>query len=214
MIQAKTDRRSRQGLASRRKILDATFDIAQEVGYQGTSIAKVSARCGLPASSVYWHFADKDALFAEVIRHSFDRWNAIVGSWELPQPGEVAVVVAAERIRRAVDSIATSPEFWRLGLMLALERQEVEPEARRSFIEIRRAVLNNMAAFWRGALDHAAADDTGVEAAADRAELLARFTMATADGIFVAAQVDGPYDHTRLAALLADSLTAAVDRLR
>ena len=208
-MQAKTDRRSRQGVTSRRRILDATFDIAQEVGYQGTSIAKVSARCGLPASSVYWHFADKDALFAEVIRHSFDRWNATVGSWELPRSDEDAAHVAAERIRRAVDSIATSPEFWRLGLMLALERQPVEPEARRCFIEIRRAVLNNMAAFWRATLDHAGVDD-----AADRAELLARFTMATADGIFIAAQVDGAYDHRRLAALLADSLTAAVDRLR
>lgn len=214
MTQAKTDRRSRQGLTSRRRILDATFDIAQEVGYQGTSIAKVSARCGLPASSVYWHFADKDALFAEVIRHSFERWNAVQGSWDLPRPGQVAADVAAERIRRAIDSIATSPEFWRLGLMLTLERQAVEPEARRSFIEIRRSVLNNMAAFWRGVLEHTAATGTSVDDAADRAELLARFTMATADGIFIAAQVDGAYDHTRLAALLADSLAAAVDRLR
>src|SRR5512144_2158285 len=43
-MSAKTDRRSRQGIESRQRILDATFEIAQELGYQGTSIAKVSAR--------------------------------------------------------------------------------------------------------------------------------------------------------------------------
>lgn len=198
-------------MASRRAILDATFELACELGYQGTSIAKVSARCGLPASSVYWHFADKDALFTEVIRDSFERWNATVGRWQLPVPGQTPADVATTMIRRAIGTVATSPEFWRLGLMLALERQPVEPEARRVFIEIRRSVLAEMAAFWHDVL--AAAGATGSRGdVAERADVLARFTMATADGIFIAARVDDGYDHSRLATLLADSLAAAVAR--
>jgi len=63
-VKPKTPRRSRQGQESRQRIIDATFEIAHEQGYQGTSIAKVSARSGLPASSVYWHFADKADLLA------------------------------------------------------------------------------------------------------------------------------------------------------
>ena len=74
----------RQGVQSRRRILEATFDLAQELGYQGTSISKVVARSGLPASSVYWHFADKDALFAAMIHHSFEQWRATLRKWTPP----------------------------------------------------------------------------------------------------------------------------------
>ena len=47
------------GEASRRRILDAATEIAAERGYEGTGIAAVSAKSGLPASSIYWHFTDK-----------------------------------------------------------------------------------------------------------------------------------------------------------
>ena len=58
------------GEESRQKILDAATAIAGERGYDGTSIALVSERSGLPASSIYWHFKDKDALIAAVIERS------------------------------------------------------------------------------------------------------------------------------------------------
>src|SRR5262245_56203989 len=64
-------RQRRQGTESRLRILEATFELAHELGYQGTSISKVVERSGLPVSSVYWHFADKDALFAAMIQHSY-----------------------------------------------------------------------------------------------------------------------------------------------
>ena len=58
----------------RERILEAAREIASERGYDGTSIALVSERSGLPASSIYWHFADKDELIAAVIERSFNRW--------------------------------------------------------------------------------------------------------------------------------------------
>ena len=69
------------GVESRQRILDAAVEIAGERGYEGTSIAAVSAKCGLPASSIYWHFQDKDDLIAAVIERSFETWLAAV---ELP----------------------------------------------------------------------------------------------------------------------------------
>src|SRR5215469_9619967 len=70
---AKDDARRRRaaGDISRAKILDAATEIATERGYDGTSIRAVSARCGLPASSIYWHFKDKDDLLCAVIERSF-----------------------------------------------------------------------------------------------------------------------------------------------
>ncbi len=103
---------------------------------------------------------------------------------------------------------ATNPEFWRLGLLLSLQRQPVEPQARLLFKEIRRRVIANMASFWRHVLP------PGHERRApDLPELLARFTMTTADGLFVSAQIDSDYDYSRLADLLAEMLDSAASRL-
>ena len=201
----RTERRSRQGAESRLRILEATFALAHELGYSGTSISKVVERSGLPASSVYWHFADKDALFEAVIQHSFEQWRAAMRRAGEPPAGGGRRAALGARVRSAIDSIAASPEFWRLGLMLSLERQPVERRARRRFQEIRRHVIDSMARFWRRALP--AGHDKGLPL------LLARFSMATADGLFVAAQIDGDQDYQLMADLLVDSLEAAARRL-
>ncbi|MEZ5378029.1 MAG: TetR/AcrR family transcriptional regulator [Acidimicrobiales bacterium] len=206
-MRPKTDRRSKQGAESRARILEATFEIANELGYQGTSIAKVSAKTGLPASSIYWHFSDKDHLFAEMITDSFDRWWASLPDWGPVDSEGGRADAIARRIHDSIDSIASSPEFWRLGLMLALERQDVEPTARRRFIEIRAMVLDDLAEFWRRALPERAV------ATPEAPRLLASFTMAAADGIFVAAQSEDDVDLSALADLLAASLEAAAQRL-
>src|ERR1700755_2274756 len=82
-----TRRRKRaDGELSRGRILDAATEIAAERGYEGTSIGAVSAKCGLPASSIYWHFKDKDDLIAAVIERSFGTW---ITAWEVPTDGPV-----------------------------------------------------------------------------------------------------------------------------
>src|ERR1700739_3925339 len=75
-------RRRADGELSRERILDAATEIAAERGYEGTSIALVSAKCGLPASSIYWHFKDKDDLIAAIIERSFRAWLA---AWQMPE---------------------------------------------------------------------------------------------------------------------------------
>ena len=67
-------RKRANGEASRERILDAAAEIAGERGYEGTSINLVSERSGLPASSIYWHFTNKDELVAAVIDRSFHTW--------------------------------------------------------------------------------------------------------------------------------------------
>ena len=166
------------------------------------------ARSGLPASSVYWHFADKDALFAAMIEYSFGQWAANLPKWTAPAGDVSRRDELGRRIRSAIASIATSPEFWRLGLVLSLQRQPGELQARRLFKRIRRRVIANMADFWRQVLPSRPGRRT-----AGLPELLARFTMATADGLFVSAQIDSAQDHDRLADLLADMLEAAAIRL-
>jgi AcrR family transcriptional regulator len=172
-------RRSRaDGELSRSRILDAATEIAAERGYEGASIALVSAKCGLPASSIYWHFKDKDDLIAAVIERSFGAWES---AWEVPEDG-----TAEERFHGLATQIAKAlldaPDFIRLGLMLALERRPTEPRARTMFLQVRAEAFNqlmqNFRAFAPGLTDA-------------EVHQMATYAMAGADGLFIAKEVGG-----------------------
>jgi AcrR family transcriptional regulator len=176
--QAKTRQRRADGELSRARILDAATEIAAERGYEGTSIGAVSAKCGLPASSIYWHFKDKDDLIAAVIERSFARWLTV---WQLP-----ADLVGDERLMEvaagSAKAVMDSPDFLRLGLMLALERRPVEPRARAMFVQVREQAL---AALTRGLAD-LAPGLTG-----EQVHQLAAYAIAGADGLFIAKEIGG-----------------------
>ncbi|MBY6364630.1 TetR/AcrR family transcriptional regulator [Rhodococcoides corynebacterioides] len=174
----KSPRKRANGEASRARILDAATEIASERGYEGTSIAVVSKRCGLPASSIYWHFADKDDLIAAVIERSFGQWLA---AWTISAADPAAQRVS-EMATQVAKALQDSPDFLRLGLMLALERRPVEPRAREMFLSVRHRAL-------------AAVRETVAELApglseADR-DRLATYAMAGADGLFIAKEIGG-----------------------
>ena len=171
-------RRRADGVESRKRILDAAVEIAGERGYEGTSIAAVSAKCGLPASSIYWHFENKDDLIAAVIERSFDAW---LGQVQLPgeeagTPRERVVAM----VRAVAKSLVNEPDFLRLGLMLAMERRPQEPRAREMFLQVRgiaRTRIAEMARTLYPALEQ------------ERIERLVVLALAGADGLFVQYQI-------------------------
>jgi AcrR family transcriptional regulator len=182
---AKTERRHVQGDESRDRIVDAATEIASARGYHGTSIAAVSKLSGLPASSIYWHFGDKDGLIAAVIRRSFDSWlqsNIRLGlRTSAIEPHQHLMA----SMRHQAQALVANPEFLRLGLMLALERSPTEPSARAMFLEVR---AHSLAALVEG-FDRMLTD---VHGAPDpvRARRIATIAMAGADGLFIAHQVN------------------------
>ena len=181
-------RRRPDGELSRARILDAATEIAAERGYEGTSIAAVSAKCGLPASSIYWHFKDKDDLIAAVIERSFENWLHV---WNLPTDvvGRDRLVDVAVGTAKAV---LDSPDFLRLGLMLALERRPVEPRAREMFVGVRDQAFAALSRSIRGLAP-------GLSAA--QISQLASYAIAGADGLFIAKEIGG--DSVDLVALFA-----------
>jgi len=171
-------RKRADGELSRERILDAATEIAAERGYEGTSIALVSKKCGLPASSIYWHFKDKDDLIAAVIERSFAHW---LTAWQFPTEGD-----APERLKGMAIQIAKalldSPDFIRLGLMLALERRPQEPRARTMFLQARAQAYSQMV------------DVIGeLTPQLDNAQIhqLATYAIAGADGLFIAKEIGG-----------------------
>ena len=171
-------RKRADGELSRERILDAATEIAAERGYEGTSIALVSKKCGLPASSIYWHFKDKDDLIAAVIERSFGDWLA---AWQLPDEGGAKERFEGVAVQTA-KALLDSPDFIRLGLMLALERRPVEPRARTMFIQVRAQAFSQLV-------------DNFAEVMPDLTEAevhqLATYAMAGADGLFIAKEIGG-----------------------
>ena len=74
----------------RLRILKAAAQVAAERGYEGTTIARICERSGLPVSSVYWFYTDKDELLAEVVAHSFNEWIGDQPAWD-PAPAGAPV---------------------------------------------------------------------------------------------------------------------------
>ena len=120
---AEPRKRRANGEASRQRILDAAAEIAGERGYEGTSIALVSERSGLPASSIYWHFTDKDALIAAVIERSYEEWLDRVSAWAPSSSDASRHDRMAAMMERTARTLSESGDFLRLGLMLSLERR-------------------------------------------------------------------------------------------
>lgn len=201
----KTERRHEQGEQSRRRILEATVALAAERGYDGTSVALVTQATGLPASSVYWHFTNKDELLAAALDFSYRRFRESAPAWtDDVQPGDVAGEIR-RRLQRAAESVTESPEFWRLGLMLALEHRVVEPAARRRFLEVRQATREGIADWWRRILPPGQYDEEMVMR-------LARFHLSVMDGLYVGMRAAPEWDRERLIDLVASGLYAHVSR--
>jgi AcrR family transcriptional regulator len=176
---ARTPRRTRaNGEQSRERILDAATEVATERGYDGTTISLVSKKSGLPPTSIYWHFADKDDLIAAVIERSFARWLAALdlpgGAVERERSTEIGTQVAK--------ALLDAPDFLRLGLMLALERRPVEPRARQMFLQVREDAFRRFEAMVR---------DVAPGLDEENVRLLTTYAIAGADGLFIAKEVGG-----------------------
>ncbi|MGD1238508.1 TetR/AcrR family transcriptional regulator [Mycobacterium seoulense] len=176
---SRTRRRTRaNGELSRERILDAATEVATERGYEGTTISLVSKKSGLPPTSIYWHFADKDDLIAAVIERSFGRWLAAL---DLPG-GALVRERVAELGTQVAKALLDAPDFIRLGLMLALERRPVEPRAREMFLQVRDEAFRRFEAVVRDVAP--GLDDENVR-------LLTTYAIAGADGLFIAKEVGG-----------------------
>lgn len=189
---------------SRERILVAAAEIAAESGYEGTTISKVTKRSGLPVSSVYWFFTDKDELLAEVVRHSFERWNAGQPTWATPPEGTSFVDALTAVLQRSMHALVAAPDFLRIGHMLTLENRETESAARTLFLQIRDGVEQTITD-WFG-------ENLPPDISEHRPDLpreLAQVVLAANEGLFLAQQIDGYWDADEFVTLIVDIVQAA-----
>ena len=135
--------------------------------------------CGFPASSIYWHFKDKDDLIAAVIDRSFAT-GAMPGRCRRQathRSGSSAMTTA-----QIAKALMDSPDFLRLGLMLALERRPVEASARAMFLQARAEAHDVLVAGFGDLTDGLTAGQI---------DQLVTYAVAGADGLFIAKEIGG-----------------------
>ncbi|WP_330228292.1 TetR/AcrR family transcriptional regulator [Nocardia sp. NBC_00508] len=99
-----------RGEQTRRSILDVATRRFADQGFRNTSVAAVARELGLAPSAVYFHFADKQALFVA----AFDRDAARLCDDALDQPGPMDAAYWQEVVRRFVTRLATYPLVHRV----------------------------------------------------------------------------------------------------
>jgi AcrR family transcriptional regulator len=170
---------------ARERILNATMEVAHRYGYQGTTIARVSKEAGLPTGSVYWHFENKDLLLASLIERSFDHWRKATELLR-PQPGETLsehisrIYINSQPSRRVY-----SEDFWRMGVILSLEKSVPEQVSRSRFLSIRRHIREEFASWF-----HATLSEQTLSLNPQLPTQLAGFMLALLDGNAIAGASD------------------------
>ncbi|GAA4324321.1 TetR/AcrR family transcriptional regulator [Streptomyces venetus] len=165
-----------RGARSRDAILDTAGDLMARHGFAATSISMISTACGLPVSSIYWHFGSKDGIYVAVLERAR---TALLAA--LP-PAEVPGADVAQRLDTFLTEVERAFRRQPRGVKLLLGLGMVQQDASAAAVaEVRR---------YRDALVTWARDSvSSVFALRDRPEVadeLARFTLRMTSGTAVA----------------------------
>jgi AcrR family transcriptional regulator len=94
-----------KGRAKRRQIIEEATAVFGELGYRGTSLRDVAARCGISHTGLLHHFSSKEALLQAVLqqRDQIDRaWMDDSGSHGLDGLRRLVELVARNATRRGI----------------------------------------------------------------------------------------------------------------
>jgi AcrR family transcriptional regulator len=185
---------------SRDEILDAAEALMARQGYDGASISAICSECGLPASSIYWHFGSKEGVLAAVMERGATRYFATIDA-----AGILLALQGREALRAgllaASRAIAKHPEFLRLLVLLLLSGRAEDTVARvRAGGRERMHRLIALAYPVRGDAPNL-----------PLADALADVALAMFDGAFLAVQNDPRIRYETLMTRMADALASLAE---
>jgi AcrR family transcriptional regulator len=189
-------KKQQQGEQSRELILDATERLMATRGYAATSINDIRKACGLPPSSIYWHFGSKEGVLAAVMERGADRFFAAIPTAQ-DAAGQLAVLSTLQ---------SQHPDFLRLFYMLSLERNN-DPIVAAVIRHVRDTAIRR----FRDAITQLLPADTPPAKAERVVTELAALAVALSDGVFFAEHLepDGT-DVARMYRRLNQTMTALI----
>ena len=131
-------RRTRAEIAAgtREAILSAACEIIAEEGFEKIRMRMVAERAGVSTAALHYHFDNREKLFAEALRYSFEHTGRDV----YQTPAEIDS--ATKRLARIITASLPTTESLRREWAMYQElwcRANREPEARGVAIELNRA---------------------------------------------------------------------------
>lgn len=194
--EARPTQKQQQGEQSRELILDATERLMATRGYAATSINDIRKACGLPPSSIYWHFGSKDGVLAAVMERGADRFFAAIPASE-DADAQLAVLAALQ---------SQHPDFLRLLYMLSLERNNDAAVA-----AVVRRVRDTAITRFRDAITQLLPADAPPTKAACVVTELTALAVAFSDGVFFAEHLEpDDTDVEQMYRRLSQALTALI----
>jgi TetR/AcrR family transcriptional regulator, mexJK operon transcriptional repressor len=133
-------------LASAPVILEAASTLFLRNGYLGTSVDDIAALARVSKQTVYTHFADKEQLFAELVRGNISRVDAFIES-VTAELGETNAVEDALRAfaKRHVRTVV-QPEAVQLRRLMIGEAGRFPDLAREYYTRVPQRVIAALAA--------------------------------------------------------------------
>jgi AcrR family transcriptional regulator len=188
-------KKQQQGERSRELILDATEQLMATRGYAATSISDIRKACGLPPSSIYWHFGSKEGVLAAVMQRGADRFFAAIPTSEDAET-QLAVLSTLQ---------AQHPDFLRLFYMLSLERNN-DPAVAAVIRRVRDTAITQ----FHDAINRQLPGEVP-RAKADRVVTdLTALAVALSDGVYFAKHLESDTDVERMYRQLFQALKALI----
>jgi AcrR family transcriptional regulator len=192
---ARPTKKQQQGEQSRELILDATERLMATRGYAATSISDIRKACGLPPSSIYWHFGSKEGVLAAVMERGADRFFAAIPTSE----GAEEQLAVLSRLQ------SQHPDFLRLFYMLSLERSDDPAVA-----AVVRRVRDSAIVRFRDAITQLLPADAPPSNANRVVTELTALAVALSDGVFFADHLEPDTDVERMYRRLSQAITALI----
>jgi len=115
-------------------IMEAATAVFLEKGYDGTSMDDVAAKASVSKPTVYKHFADKEQLFAEIVRATTDQIDELMRFVTETVADHSDIETGLMRLARRFITALMQPEVLRLR-RLVIANAERFPSVGRSWYE-------------------------------------------------------------------------------
>jgi len=121
--------RGTRGEKRRSELLEAARDCFAERGYHATSIDDIAKRVHVARGTFYLYFADKPAVFTELLTHFLGRIAGSIESIDLNDPARPPREQLRANLRRLIEMAETDPAMVKLtladapGLTMELDEQ-------------------------------------------------------------------------------------------
>src|SRR5512138_2815352 len=117
-----------EAVGMHRRILQEATRLFTQNGYNAVSMREIAAACGITKAALYYHFTDKQALFAAILSEYLEHMNRLIDACREAAP------TARGRLSAFVRAVFEQPAEQRAIIRLASqEMPNLSPELRGSF---------------------------------------------------------------------------------